>query len=51
MPISKPFADKDFREPAEKQVYENEHLLYDIVREKFYILSLEKVRINLGNQI
>jgi hypothetical protein len=42
MPISKPFADKDFREFIEKQVYENEHLLYDIVREKFYILLHEK---------
>jgi len=28
------FVDKDFREKALQQVYENEHLLYDIVRKK-----------------
>jgi hypothetical protein len=29
------FMDKGFRERIQKQVYENEHRLYDIVREKF----------------
>jgi len=28
------FVDKDFREKTLQQVYENEHLLYDIVRKK-----------------
>jgi len=33
MPIWKLFVDKAFREEIKKQVYENEHLLYDIVQE------------------
>jgi len=32
MPMLKGFVDKAFRKKIEKQVYENEHLLYDIVR-------------------
>jgi hypothetical protein len=38
MPILKPFGDKAFREKIKKQVYENEHLLCDIVRG--WLLSL-----------
>jgi len=34
MPILKRFVDKAFREEMKKQVYENEHLLCDIVRGK-----------------
>ena len=34
MPILKPFVDKAFREGIKKGVYENEHLLYDIVQAK-----------------
>jgi len=35
MPILKAFVDKAFRKSLKKQVYENEHLLYDIVRRKY----------------
>jgi hypothetical protein len=39
MPILNAFVDKAFRKPQKKRVYENEHLLYDIVRGYFLCRS------------
>jgi len=41
MPMLKGFVDKAFRKKIEKQVYENEHLLYDIVRSVYLFFSLK----------
>ncbi len=40
MPMLKCFADKAFRKNIEKQVYENEHMLYDIARRELLSTQL-----------